>query len=147
MVEPLGMPDLRMLKMIELTGRMPVLASSRDKALVWVTPSIRPWVARELAAAGILPLHAASLDHLAASLRANDQPVVALAVVELADDRVVSALSSARWSGYDRPLIAIARSSVAAAVRQLLGIEHVIAPNEPERLTGVASSALARARQ
>ena len=141
------MPYQRMLKMIEMTGRMPVLASSRDKALVWVAAPLRPWVATELASAQIVPLHAASLDHLAASLRANEQPVVALAVVEIVDDRVVTALSSARWSGFDRPVIAIARAGLASTVRQLLGIEHVVPPLEPDALQTVAARALALARQ
>lgn len=131
------MPSQRLLKMMDPLGHIVtsrrVLASTAPKAVVWAaTARLARWIAAELAAVGVEPLRATSFRHVDASLRWETQPPCALAVLDFsaisASD--IATLTTARWSGYRGPIIAVAAPGVVSAeTRAIVRLDAVIAPD------------------
>jgi hypothetical protein len=135
-------PSQRLLKILDPIGHASdrVLESRGPKGVVWTTARRRDWIARELWAAGVTPLFAASLRHVSASLHPSSRPYARLAVIDLdaLGPAEVSVLATARWSGYRGTLIAVATTAVDARLRTMIGIDDVVAP-ESGALTAVVA--------
>lgn len=127
------MPSQRLLKMLDPRGHLGdrVLETRADVAVCLVSAPLRGWVAQEAVAAGVTPLLATSIRHVATSLHASARPAVHVAIIDF--DAVgsadISQLIALRWTGYRGRIIAVARSgSLDARTMQLASIDAVVRP-------------------
>lgn len=131
------MPSQRLLKMMDPLGHVTtsrrVLASHAPKAVVWAqTPRIAAWIAEELAAAGVEPLRATSFRHVDTSLRTEAQPPCALAVLDFGAISAanIATLTTARWTGYLGPIVAVAMPGVVSKETEaIIRIDAIVTPH------------------
>ncbi|HLL20582.1 MAG TPA: hypothetical protein VK427_00540 [Kofleriaceae bacterium] len=104
--------------------------STARKAVVWVKARSRGWVAQELRAAGVVPMFATSLRHVATSLQPDARQPAAMAIVELGQHHApeASVLTTARWSGFAGAVIAVGDTALDARTKMIVGIDVAPGP-------------------
>jgi hypothetical protein len=144
------MPSQRLLKMMDPRGHVTatrrVVASRAPKAVMWAQGQrATDWIAAELQAAGIEPLRATAFRHVDASLRIDAVPPCALAVIDFAAISAahIAMLTTARWTGYRGPIIAIAPpGTVSRQTQAVVWIDAIVHPGAGEPLRDVVARLL-----